>query len=167
MKGEWDKTRLASEKLGGGNSAASGRCASEDLHSAESVRVQSRELCDSNGAASSGTQLKCLYANTRSKGNKQEELEMCAHLWCYDIIGITETWWDSSYDWSTEMGRYRLFRKDREVRQGGAVALYVKDQCMELRLGLDEEPTESLWVKIKGRAGTGDITVGVCYRPPD
>jgi len=32
---------------------------------------------------------------------------------------------------------------------------------------LDEEPTESLWVKIKGRAGTGDTTVGVCYRPPD
>jgi len=38
---------------------------------------------------------------------------------------------------------------------------------MELCLGLDEEPTESLWVKIKSRAGTGDITVGVCYRPPD
>ena len=32
---------------------------------------------------------------------------------------------------------------------------------------MEEEPTESLWVKIKGRAGTGDITVGVCYRPPD
>jgi len=32
---------------------------------------------------------------------------------------------------------------------------------------MDEEPTESLWVKIKGRAGIGDTTVGVCYRPPD
>jgi len=32
---------------------------------------------------------------------------------------------------------------------------------------MDEEPTERLWVKIKGRAGTGNITVGVCYRPPD
>jgi len=40
---------------------------------------------------------------------------------------------------------------------------------MELHLGMDEEPTKSLWVRIKGRAeaGTGDITVGVCYRPPD
>ena len=26
---------------------------------------------------------------------------------------------------------------------------------------------KSLWVRIKGRAGTGDIIVGVCYRPPD
>ncbi|GAB0205478.1 mitochondrial enolase superfamily member 1 [Grus japonensis] len=32
---------------------------------------------------------------------------------------------------------------------------------------MEEEPTESLWVRIKGRAGAGDIIVGVCYRPPD
>ncbi|GAB0176444.1 hypothetical protein GRJ2_000109600 [Grus japonensis] len=32
---------------------------------------------------------------------------------------------------------------------------------------MDEEPTKSLWVRIKGRAGAGDIIVGVCYRPPD
>jgi len=53
--------------------------------------------------------------------------------------------------------------------RGDRVTLCVKDQleCMELCLGLDGEPTESLWVKIKGRAGTGNITVGVCYRPPD
>ncbi|GAB0204032.1 polycomb group RING finger protein 3-like [Grus japonensis] len=40
-------------------------------------------------------------------------------------------------------------------------------ECMELHLGMDEEPTESLWLRIKGRAGAGDIIVGVCYRPPD
>ncbi|GAB0207314.1 hypothetical protein GRJ2_003197000 [Grus japonensis] len=38
---------------------------------------------------------------------------------------------------------------------------------MELHLGMDEEPTKSLWVRIKGRAGAGDIIAGVCYRPPD
>jgi len=37
-------------------------------------------------------------------GNKKEELEVCTHLLGYDIIGITETWWDSSYDWSIGMG---------------------------------------------------------------
>ena len=67
------------------------------------------------------------------------------------------------------MEGYRLFRKDGQGRRGGGVALYVSDQleCMELRLGMDEEPTKSLWVRIKGRAGTGNIIVGVCYRPPD
>jgi len=38
---------------------------------------------------------------------------------------------------------------------------------MELCLGMDEEPTESSQVKIQGRARTGDIMVGACYRPPD
>jgi len=32
---------------------------------------------------------------------------------------------------------------------------------------MDEELTKSLWIRIKGRAGPGDRTVGVCYRPPD
>ena len=61
----------------------------------------------------------------------------------------------------------RLFRKDRQERQGGGVALYANDQleCMELCLQMDEEPTKNLWVRIKGRAGTGDIIMGVCYRP--
>ncbi|GAB0187348.1 hypothetical protein GRJ2_001200100 [Grus japonensis] len=60
----------------------------------------------------------------------------------------------------------RAGRGDEEAR---GVALYVNDQLehMELHLGMDEESTKSLWVKIKGRAGTGDTIVGVCYRPPD
>ncbi|GAB0188870.1 hypothetical protein GRJ2_001352300 [Grus japonensis] len=32
---------------------------------------------------------------------------------------------------------------------------------------MNEELTESLWVRIKGRARAGDIIAGVCYRPPD
>ena len=31
---------------------------------------------------------------------------------------------------------------------------------------MDEELTKSLWVRIKGKAETGDIIVGVCCRPP-
>ncbi|GAB0203845.1 hypothetical protein GRJ2_002850100 [Grus japonensis] len=102
-------------------------------------------------------------------GNKQEELETCVRLKGYDLIGITEMWWDSSYDWNVGMEGYRLFRKDRQGRRGVDIALYISDQleCMELHLGMDEEPTESLWVRIKGSAGAGDIIAGVCYRPPD
>ena len=37
----------------------------------------------------------------------------------------------------------------------------------EFCLGMEEELTKSLWVRIKGRAGTGDIIVGICYRPPN
>jgi len=37
---------------------------------------------------------------------------------------------------------------------------------MELYLGMDEELMESLWFRITGRAGTGGIIEGACYRPP-
>ena len=70
------------------------------------------ECISAGKLASMGAPLKCLYANARSMGNKQEELEMCAHL-CYDVIGITETWWNASYDWSVGIDGYRLLRKDR------------------------------------------------------
>lgn len=41
--------------------------------------------------------------------------------------------------------------------------LHVNDQlqCTELHLGMDEQQHESLWVRIKGGAGIGDIIVGV------
>ena len=38
---------------------------------------------------------------------------------------------------------------------------------MEICLGMDEEPTESLWVRIKEKTGKGDIVVSICYRLPD
>ncbi|GAB0204560.1 hypothetical protein GRJ2_002921600 [Grus japonensis] len=102
-------------------------------------------------------------------GNKQVEVETCTCLQGYDLIGITEMWWDGSYDGNLGMQGHRLFRKDRQGRQGGDIALYVNDQLerMELHLGMDEELTESLWVRIKGSTRSGDNTVGVRYRPPD
>ncbi|GAB0206453.1 hypothetical protein GRJ2_003110900 [Grus japonensis] len=102
-------------------------------------------------------------------GNKQEELEVCVWSQGHDLIAITETWWDRSHDWNAVMDGYVLFRKDRPARRGGGVALYVREQleCIELRLGVDEERVESLWVRIKGQANMGDTVVGVYYRPPD
>ena len=102
-------------------------------------------------------------------GNKQEELETCVQSGDYDLVAITETWWDSSHDWNVVMDGYALFRKDRPARRGGGVALYVREQlqCTKFCPGADEERVESVWVRIKGQAGRGDTAVGVCYRPPD
>ena len=38
---------------------------------------------------------------------------------------------------------------------------------MELCPGMDELLTKSLWVRIKGKTGTGDIIVGICYKTPN
>ena len=44
-------------------------------------------------------------------GNKQEEATML--LESYDLVAITEIWWDESHDWSAAINGYRLFRRDR------------------------------------------------------
>jgi len=46
-------------------------------------------------------------------GNKQEELEVTVLLESYDIITITETWWDESHGWSAAVNDYRVFTRDR------------------------------------------------------
>ncbi|CAM4695697.1 unnamed protein product [Lepidochelys kempii] len=112
--------------------------------------------------------LKCLYTNAQSLGNKQGELEVLVMSRNYDVIGITETWWDNSHDWSTVMDGYKLFRKDRQGRKGGGVALYVREQydCSELRYETAEKP-ECLWIKFRSVCNKSDVVVGVCYRPLD
>ena len=64
-------------------------------------------------------------------GNKQEELEATVQQASYDLVAITETWWDLSHDWSAAMDGYKLFRKDRQGRRSGGVALYIKE-CFEV-----------------------------------
>ena len=81
-------------------------------------------VCSSKKASRSIAQLKCLYTNAHSMGNKQEELEATVQLESYVLIGIAETWWDESHDWSAALDGYNPFRRDRQERRGGGVALY-------------------------------------------
>lgn len=41
-------------------------------------------------------QLKCLYTNTQSFGNKQGDLESTVLLGNHNVVSVTETWWDDS-----------------------------------------------------------------------
>ena len=84
----------------------------------------------------------------------------------YDAIGISETWWDESWDWYAMLDGYRLFRRDRQGRRGGGVTLNVVEglECMELAAG--DGTVESLWVRIQGQTNKADVVVRVCYRPP-
>jgi len=89
----------------------------------------------------STAQLKRIYTNAHSMGNKQKELEAIIQQDSYDLVAITETWWDNSHDWHAVMDGYRLLRKDRPTSRGGGVALYVREQleCIELCLEADDE----------------------------
>ncbi|PKU49574.1 rna-directed dna polymerase from mobile element jockey-like [Limosa lapponica baueri] len=63
-------------------------------------------------------QLKCFYTNACSMSNKQE-LEDIVQQKNYDVVTITETWWDDSHDWSAALDGYKLFRRDRQGEEVG------------------------------------------------
>ncbi|GAB0208942.1 mitochondrial enolase superfamily member 1 [Grus japonensis] len=73
----------------------------------------------------------------------------------YDLVAITETWWDESHDWSAAIDGYRLFRRDRRGRRGRGVALFVKKWIdgEEVSLKNSHEQVESLWVIDKSTRG--------------
>ena len=75
-----------------------------------------------------------------------------AQLVKYDLIA--ETWWDESLSWSTLTENYRLFRRDRQGRRGGRVAVYVRKwiDFEELCLRNSHDQVKSLWVKIKDQS---------------
>ena len=57
-------------------------------------------------------------------------------------------------------------RKDRPGQGGEGVPFYVRKQweCVELCLGMDNEPAGTLWVSISVQTNMGSTVVGVCYR---
>ncbi|RMC15289.1 hypothetical protein DUI87_07478 [Hirundo rustica rustica] len=102
--------------------------------------------------ASSGAHLKCFYANIHDMGSKQEELEACACLLVYDLIGITE---------SGEMTLVIVVLNEntQDVSEGWAgetrracnpLCQWMSMlECIEHCLDIDEELTEILGVGIK------------------
>ncbi|TRZ19413.1 hypothetical protein HGM15179_007741 [Zosterops borbonicus] len=111
-------------------------------------------------------QLNFMYTNARSMGNKKE-LEVMVQQQSYDVVAITEMWWDDSYGWSTALDGYRLFRRGRKRRKGGGVALYFREAFDAIGIETNEDGVECLWVRIKGKANKADILLGVCYHPPN
>jgi len=101
--------------------------------------------CSSMKVIRPAAQMKCLYMNAHSTGNKQEELEATMLLESYDVIAITETWWEESRDWNVAIAG------DRQGRKGGGVVLNIKKwiECEELSLKNSHKQVKSLWVRIR------------------
>lgn len=77
-----------------------------------------QEICTAPGSAGDqacGSSHGSLYASAGTMGKKQEELEIYVWPQGHDLIVITETWWDRSYDWNVMEG-YVCFRKDKPAR---------------------------------------------------
>lgn len=65
-------------------------------------------------------------------------------LEAYDLIVIT-VMWDDIHDWSMMIEGSKVFRRDRQGKRSGGVALYVKSwtECEELHLRNSHAQVES------------------------
>jgi len=97
-----------------------------------------------------GAQLKCIYTNARSMGNKQEEMEAMV--------------WQANYDL---VDSYKLFRRNRQGSRSGVMVLHVRECFDVVELAVGNDKVEFLWVRIRERAYKAGILLEVCYRPPN
>ena len=83
-----------------GDTAAQLKSCGDDLGAPELVganketsvkHLKGNKGCSSKKVTRLTAQMKCLYTNARSMGNKQEELEAIVLLESYDLVAITET----------------------------------------------------------------------------
>jgi len=61
--------------------------------------LKGNQGCSTVKVARLTARMNCLYMNARSMGNKQEELEATVLIESYDLLAITENWWDKSHDY--------------------------------------------------------------------
>lgn len=58
---------------------------------------------------------RCLYTKGRNIWDKQVELEVLIQDQNYDLIGVTESWWDNWHDLNSNMKRSAGKEKTGEV----------------------------------------------------
>jgi hypothetical protein len=97
--------------------------------------------------------------------NKLFELESLAHINKYDLIFITETWFNDSS--ISSLFGYTTYRKDRKQKsQGGGVCIFVSDRLLSSEIHdkvLNDTSIEQVWCTIQIHEET--ILIGCVYRP--
>ena len=110
--------------------------------------------------------LQIVLINARSIRNKFGELRALIATEKIDIVAITETWIHASgrdFIGEFHIPTFRLFHRDRSDREGGGVALYVRDSLDPVTCKVGSEQ-EILGVDLT--VGTGVYRFIVVYRPP-
>ena len=110
--------------------------------------------------------LKFIHQNIRSLRKKLNELRvfLTQRPRIY-IIALVETWLNSNIsDAEVSLPGFTLFRRDRLVKKGGGVAVFVSESINAVRRS-DLEIDESVWIEIFLPKSKG-LLFGTFYRPP-
>ena len=111
-----------------------------------------------------------LSFNARSLFNKIGELELLIKTHSPLFISIQETWCipyepNSFYN----ISGYSLYRRDRNVRSGGGVCIYINDNAVsqaDRKTELESPLLEDIWIQIHTKSDQRSYLVGTIYRPP-
>lgn len=100
--------------------------------------------------------------------HKVDEVRLLLQICHLEILAITETHLDSKIsNQQLEVENYKIFRRDREGKQGGGCLIYVMNHICAIRLrSLEATEIEQIWLRISSDSNKG-FTLGVVYRPPD
>ena len=108
-----------------------------------------------------------IHANVRSIFHKLSDLKIIANNSRAAVIGITETWLDSSYtDACVAIDGYNLIRRDREGHAGGVCAYIRDDLAYNICQDFNNSDLEDLWFEIL-LPKSKPLYVGICYRTND
>ena len=114
--------------------------------------------------------LSFFHLNIRSLQNKVDELSTLLSTLNikFSVVGITETWLQDP-PLGVNIDGYNFVYKNRRVRSGGGVGLYLSDN-LDYRIRTDiyadeDEVMESLFIEII-RPHERNVIVGLIYRPP-
>jgi hypothetical protein len=114
--------------------------------------------------------LKAAHVNAQSLRAHIDEVREIFHPTLFDLIGVSESWLKPSIH-SNEvfLPGYVLQRNDRIGRQGGGVAVYIRED-LKFKI-LSSSPAEYLggpeFLLIEiSLSGADALLLGVCYRPP-
>ena len=136
--------------------------------SKKAQKVQADSGCKGIEGNTYKAEIKCVCLDARSIINKKNELDIMVDEIKPHIIGITVSWANNDIT-DAELGLegYVMFRKDRMVRRGEGVLLYIKETIPAYEVQLQEEADckEAIWCKLV--TGHTTVTIGVVYRCPN
>ena len=118
--------------------------------------------------------LKIMDMNVRSLGNKVEAIRILLLSRSLDILALTETWLDETWnDKELAVVGYNLFRRDREANNqsrscvGGGIVIYARDSLMgKRRYDLESNEMEQMCIEVKQHR-YASFFVSSLYRPPN
>ena len=113
--------------------------------------------------------LSLIHINARSLNKNFDSIELLLNSlqsFQFSVIGVSETWLNTSSPPLYAIENYQMLRSDRGHRKGGGVAIYARnDLNFKLRSDLHIENTEHIFLEIVNN-NAKNVIVGVIYRPP-